>query len=264
MFQTQRLVSLVRFGEEENQNPELDFDAIQKLPAFQQAIERAVADRIDQEAGGIKRKNEELLGDIRKLKDANTALKQGVDDEQDLKDLASGKITHKDIYDRRVGANNKEWQERYGALEKEVEAVRKEKAETLLRLKRLHIESKLGDAASRNQFVQKSAYKDITSKGADYFDLDDNGNLVARDQHGNFVLNQKGQHITADEWIAGLEREYEHYFTPQQGSGARGGKAGAVKQMSAKEWTNAILSASPEEEKVLKAKKAAGEISIEY
>lgn len=264
MFQAPHLVSLIRFGEDEPSTPEYDFSTISQLPAFKEAVSIAARELAAQETQGLKHKNDELLNENKKFKSISANLRQGIDDEEDLKALSAGKITYKDIRDRHLNANNKEWQERHSVLESELETVRKEKAETNARLKRIHAESKIADAVAKNQFVQPSAIKDIKRHGAEVFDVDDEGNLIARDKNGNFLLNSKGGHMTIDEWVATLESDYSHYFVPQQGSGSRSGKSGSAKVMTAKEWTAAILSATPTEEKSLHQRKASGEIFIQH
>lgn len=102
MFQAPHLVSLIRFGEDEPSTPEFDFSTISQLPAFKEAVSIAARELAAQETQGLKHKNDELLNENKKFKSISANLRQGIDDEEDLKALSAGKITYKDIRDRHL------------------------------------------------------------------------------------------------------------------------------------------------------------------
>ncbi|MEQ6570978.1 hypothetical protein [Pseudomonas aeruginosa] len=257
MFHNLKLVSLIRFGEEE-QKPEFDVDAALKHPAIIEYAERLASERV----GGMLKKNGELLNELKDAKGSLKTMQSGIEDEEDLKALKSGQVDFKTLADKRVQANNLEWQARHDAVIAERDAERKASAEIQAQLKRFNIESRVADAAAKNQFVNPKAIKDIKRLAGDIFDMDEKGNIYARDKNGNVMLDKRGAPLAFDSWLEILPEEYEHYFLPQAGSGSKSGQ-GSGKVYSLKQFQDAVAAApNIAEQQALLKKRAAGEITI--
>lgn len=260
MFQMQKLVGLVRYGEEQESQPAPEFDikALLEHPSVKEYAERLAAERTD----GLRKKNEQLLGENKGLKGDLRSYHAGIEDEEDLKALKSGQADFKTLADKRVQAANQEWQQRHDALLAEREADKKAAAEIQAQLKRFNIENQIADAAAKNKFVNPGAVKEIKRKGVEIFDIDENGQVVARDSNGNIRLDKHGKPLTPGTWLDILPEEYDFYFLPQAGSGSRPG-GGSGKVYSRRAFADAVAAAPTEEaRKALLAQRDKGEVTI--
>lgn len=256
MFQL-RLVSLIRHGEEDA--PPVDFNTLAENPAFKEFLTAAVA----KETEGLRNKNDQLLGESRKYKDSLRKIESGIQEEEDLKALKAGQLDFQTLLDKRVGAANKDWQDRLSAKDQEAEDLRKAVSDRELKLQDFQIRSQVAQVALQNEFFQQSALDDLMHMASQTWKLSDSGSLVARDGSGNIILGKNGAPVTPGEWIQGLSDSKPHYFKQMPGSGARGGQSGG-KLVSLKSWQDSLVNASPSERKSLLAKRASGEIEIKH
>ncbi|MGG5290002.1 hypothetical protein [Pseudomonas shirazensis] len=257
MFQAQKLVSLIRFGEDEV--PPIDFNALADNPAFKEFLTAAVS----KETEGLRTKADQLLGEKKKAQDALRKFESGIQEEEDLKALKAGQLDFQTLLDKRVGAANKDWQDRLSAKDQEAEDLRKAISDRELKLQDFQIRSQVAQVALQNEFFQQSALDDLMHAAGQTWKLSDNGGLVARDGSGNIMLGKNGAPITPAEWVQGLTSTKPHYFKNMPGTGARGGQSGA-KVVSLKNWQASLVTASPEERKALLAKRSNGEIEIQH
>jgi len=70
--------------------------------------------------------------------------------------------------------------------------------------------------------LRKGAEADLLSRGREVFSLDDQGNLVARDEKGEVRYGAAGQAFSPGEFIKELASKAEHLFDPNAGGGAGG------------------------------------------
>jgi|GEM_PF-3576353 len=256
MFQAKRLVSLVRFGEDE---PEVDFNKLAENPAFQDFL-RA---QVEKEVTPLKNKNADLLNEKKNLAEKMKLFENGIQEKDDLDALKAGKLDFQTLLDKRVGAANKDWQDRLSAKDSEAEVLRKAVSDREAKLQDFQIRSQVAQVALQNEFFQQSALDDLMHIAGQTWKLTENGSLIARDGSGNIILGKNGAPVTPSEWIQGLSASKPHYFKQMPGSGARGGQSGA-KLVSLKSWQESLVAASSEERKSLLAKRASGEIEIKH
>ena len=70
--------------------------------------------------------------------------------------------------------------------------------------------------------LRKGAEADLLSRGREVFSLDDQGNLVARDDKGEVRYGAAGQPLSPAEFIKELATQAEHLFSENVGGGAGG------------------------------------------
>lgn len=71
--------------------------------------------------------------------------------------------------------------------------------------------------------LRKGAEADLLSRGREVFSVDNDGNLVARDEKGEMRYGAAGQPLTPSEFIKDLASKAEHLFDANAGGGAIGG-----------------------------------------
>ena len=255
MFQMHKLVSLIRFGEDEV--PPLDFNTLAENPAFLDFVKS----HVDKEVAPLKSKNAELLNEKKSLAERMKAFESGIQEKDDLEALKAGKLDLQALLDKRINANSSTWQEKLAAEQAEKEDLRKAVDGERLKLKQFQIKQSIGQVALKNEFFHPSALDDLMSVAGNTWQLNDAGELVARDSSGNISIGKNGRPLTPDEWISGLTATKPHYFKQMPGSGSRG-VTGAGKAISTAEWQRTLIAASAEEKKALLAKRASGEIVI--
>lgn len=256
MFQASKLVSLIRFGEEEV--PPLDFSTLEENPAFQEFIKA----RLEKEVAPLKNKNADLLNEKKTLAERMRAFESGIQEKDDLEALKAGKLDLQTLLDKRVNANSATWQEKLAAEQAEKEDLRKTVDSERLKLKQFQIKQTIGQIALKNEHFHPSALDDLMPVAGDVWHLNESGELEARDSNGNFILGKDGKPIKGDEWINMLMGKKPHWFKQVPGSGSRGGQGNGV-AVSLTDWQRKLASASDEEKAALLAKYKAGEISIQ-
>lgn len=258
MFQAPKLVSLIRFGEDDA--PQIDFTTLADNPAFKEFLSAAVS----KETEGLRTKADQLLGEKKKAQEALRKFESGIQEEEDLKALKAGQLDFQTLLDKRVGAANKDWQDRLSAKDSEADELRKAVSERELKLQDIQIRHQVAQVALKNEFFQQSALDDLMHIAGSTWKLNDAGGLVARDSSGNILLGKNGAPITPDEWVQGLTTSKPHYFRDLPGSGSRGGN-GTGRLIKLGDWQKMLMSASTETEKeALKAKFKSGEFVIQH
>ncbi|EMF0919314.1 hypothetical protein KDV41_09470 [Providencia stuartii] len=203
-------------------------------PEIQAAIKAAV----DEQVEGLKAKRDELLGANKDLKSELEMLKGQLDgvDLKAVKELlakatmdeesrliAEGKLD--EVIQKRTERLRDDYDSKLAA-EKE----RADRAENYAnKFRQSVVRSHIMQAAVESG-VLKEATGDIAFLAQSQFTLDDNGNAVALDEHGEVIIGKDGKTpLTPKEWVETI-RETKPYFWPvahgsgAQGSGYSGGK----------------------------------------
>lgn len=195
-------------------------------PAIQEMLKKLV----DEQVSGLKAKNSELLG---KVKEAQEKTKQydGVDFEkiknlqaqmesnEEMRLLADGKV--EEVVSRRVELRDKEWENRYGALDGKVKEY-----ETILRQKEERLTELVIDGQIREAFVQlgyeATALDDMIRLGRHVFIMDENGTAVPRDSHGNIIYGKDAKTpITSSQWLESLAEKKPWLRGASKGAGTQ-------------------------------------------
>jgi len=213
----------------------------QQSNAFKKSLSDKVQQAIDEEVYGLKAKNQELLGNNRKLKSEFDALKgqfEGLDidavkgllqkagQDEETKLIAEGKIDQ--VIERRT-------ERLRGEYDKALKAEQENRGKAESRAKALEARA-LGDVirgAALEVGAEKSALDDFILRGSSIWCLDEDGKAVAM-QDGDVVYGKDGKTpLSPKEWAESLRESAPHLFPRAQGAGAQGGGSGkAVKTRS--------------------------------
>jgi len=217
---------------------EIDWDAVKEEDKFKEIVKSSaeeiannlVATKIDEAVADLKSKNSELIGEKRKLAEKLESIKDFdfekakkamdfVDKDETAKLLAEGKFDEviesrtakiKDDYDSKI----QEITEAKNAAELEVSNLKSN-------IDKITIETHLRKVAAKAGILA-DAMDDVLLRGQMVFSVGEDGNLEARDKHGEFV-KVDGKILTPGSWIAGLP---QHYWPLSDGIGGVGGGAG--------------------------------------
>lgn len=250
------LVSLIRFGEDEV--PPLDFNTLAENPAFLDFVKS----HVEKEVAPLKSKNADLLNEKKTLAERMKAFEAGIQEKDDLEALKAGKLDLQTLLDKRVNANSVSWQEKLAAEQAEKEDLRKAIDSERLKLKQFQIKQTIGQIALKNEHFHHSALDDLMPVAGNTWQLNEAGELEARDSSGNIIMGKTGRPITADEWVSGLMPQKPHWFKQVPGSGSRSGQGNGM-TVSLGDWQKKLAMATGEEKAVLLAKYKSGEISIQ-
>lgn len=208
---------------------------------------------LEKEYSGLKKTNESLVAEKRKLLevtkklegldvDALLTMKTNLDQSEEARLMAEGKGD--EVFARRTERMQNDLKGKIDALSQELEIERKKTQELNESKKRLLIDGQVRDAALKAG-VRPDAMDYVLRLAHDVYDEDkETGDIVPRDKHGNLVLGKDAKNPQPiNEWMDELRTKAEFVFPSSTGSGAsgngRGGKGG---------WTaEAIENLSPAE-----------------
>lgn len=226
----------------------MDFEFIQDEELRNKAIEefnKTLNAKIQEEVSGLKKKNEELLGEKKsvqqKLEEYNKKL-EGIDIEEAKKVLEQTKQQKKkQLLDE--GKNEDylklEIQNRVSEIERdyltrlEIELEAKKQAtekankyETMYKEKM--IVDKIREAAlNSGSYKTPSVLEDICERGRKIFHLNHSeDNIEARDADGGLRKTEDGKILTPEIWLNELRKITPHYFPPSEGTNSRGSSKG--------------------------------------
>lgn len=232
---------------------------------------KLLQERIEEETAGLKKKNGELIGDMKTLKLKVQDLldkTSGVDIEK-LKELQSrlandeearliseGKT--QEVIDRRTKLMRE-------AHEKEIKAEQDKAAANLAfanRFRDATLMNSVREAAVKNG-VEPTAVDDVIYRAkAAGFTVDDDGNPIMRDSKGDAILGKDGKSpLQPSEWVEGLREKAPHLWPKASGGGAGGGGSAAAGKKKFSEYSEKerveLYRKSPEEyERLKKAEKS--------
>jgi len=164
------------------------------------------------------KKQLEALGDV-KPEDAAKAIRRVEELEAQL-DKDKNKFD--ELLEKRTG-------EMKTAHEKQIEAAQAEQTKLRGQLKDLKINHAVLEAGTELG-LRQGAGPDLVSRSRSVFDLDDEGNIVARDGEGELIYNAGGEPLGIRDWVEKTAKEAKHLFDPNQGGGS-GGSGGGGKAM---------------------------------
>ena len=226
----------------------VDFSFIEDETTRQKAIDvynESLTAKINEEVAGLKRKNEELLGEKKsvqqKLEEINKRY-DGIDPEiarkaldkikkdegQRLRDEGKDDDYLKMEIQNRVAAIERDYQSK---LESE-EAEKKQYFEKAVlyenKFKEKIMEDKIRAAAMKSGcYSTDTVLQDICDKGKRIFQLNAHEtDIEARDKEGGYAKTEDGKILTPDIWLNELRKTHSHYFPPSEGTGAKGTSKG--------------------------------------
>lgn len=222
-----------------------DFSFIEDETVRQRAIDaynESLAAKINEEVAGLKRKNEELLGEKKsvqqKLEEYNKKL-EGIDLEEAKKALESSKKQKKkqmldegrdeDYLKLEIQNKVAEIERDYlTKLETESEA-KKQASERANKYENMYKEKVLTDklraaALKSGCYTTASVLEDICNRGKQIFHLNaSEDDVESRDRDGVLRKTEDGTKIITPEiWLMQLKHEAPHYFPPSTSTNSRG------------------------------------------
>lgn len=229
----------------------LDLDD-EKATALKEALSAKHQEAIDKEVGGLKTKRDELLANERKLKDS---LKQyeGIDPErarkledqiaqsEEARLIADGKMD--EVINQRTERMRTEYDRK---LQEATQTA--EQAKTFAEKFRGRVLSdEIRGAASKLGLID-SAAQDAFLRAQSLFEVDDEGNVVARESAG---YDTTGKPLTPETWLESMRDQAPHWFPQPKGSGSPGNNGSSASPRAWKEATT-----TKEKVEILKRKQA--------
>jgi hypothetical protein len=208
------------------------------------AVASAVAKATDEATGALGTKNKELLGDLRKAKDAAKRF-DGIDpdqvrimmsafeNDQDLKDISEGK--HEEVINRRIEKERAKFTSDVNSLTEKTTVYENENASLKTRVSKLLIDNNVVSEFVKEKGLE-SGIEDVILRANQIFKVEGE-DLLARDQSGEIIAGGNGP-LTISEWVTGLKDKAPHLFPGSNGSqtpggGPDGGQSGIAAKIEA-------------------------------
>lgn len=128
------------------------------------------------------------------------------------------------LVEKRISSLKAEKDAEIRAREKKLQELAADREHWAHKYQRTVIDRELTDAAIKAG-VKPSALTDVILRGQGMWNLNDDGKIVAKDQHGDLVYGADGVSLMApEEWMSVKLREAApHFFEPSGGGGGVGG-----------------------------------------
>lgn len=225
-----------RMGEGETditETPEFKAALSSATSGIQDQITAGIESGLASATGGLKAKNEELLGKLAKSTEASKAF-EGMDAEkvkimmsafeknEDMQLIADGKF--EEVIAKRTDSITAKFQEAIDDLTERLGV--SEGNESKFR-KKLN-DNTIKDSISRialESGVRPEALSDTVRRGLDIFSIDDKGEIEARDSSGQLV-QVDGKLQTPERFVESLKKSSPHYWSGSTSGGATGNKGG--------------------------------------
>lgn len=204
-------------------------------PKVKEFVDNAVAEATK----GLTGKRDELLSEKKDLQKRLGEMQkqwEGLDPEvvknlvnrmqndEETKLIAEGKVD--EVIQRRVGAMQKDYDTKLDAAQKRTSELEESLQSKDSKIKELIIDGSIRQAAAKLN-LHPSAYEDAIFRAKGQFDLDDDGNLVARDDQGALLMGRNGKDpLSVDEWLDAMKEKAPHWFPAPSGAGASGSGGG--------------------------------------
>lgn len=205
-----------------------DGDPPKEIPAeYKELVDAAVAAAIAAETTGLKSKNSELLGDIRKLKDqlktfegldpvAVKALIDKFSNDEEAALIAKGKID--EVLAKRTERLNADWQKKLDAAEAKATKM----AEANQKLAKRATNEAIIKAATKAG-VEKTAIEDVILRAQSAgWTINEDGEVIAKNGDDIIIGKDGKTPLTPDEWAESLRETASHLWPRAQGTGANG------------------------------------------
>lgn len=195
-------------------------------------VDKLIADQI----AGLKNKNSELIGKEKELKtklaefdgiDPQTvkAMLKNFADQEEAKLIAEGKMD--EVLNKRAERMKADYDKQTTKLQSDLDKANTRVAKFAERALNASVRE-VGAALN----IHASAYDDALLRAKSMFDVDDDGNAIAREG----VLGKDGKPLTLKEWFEGMKETAPHWFPAPSGGGSQGGGGGGNKTMSRAEF----------------------------
>lgn len=196
--------------------------------ALKTEVEKAVASHTQE----LKSKNEELIGEKRKLQDtlkkfegidldSVRALQEKLEKDEELRLLAEGKSD--EVFNRRFERIKNDYESKLAQTAKERDEAKEAADKATAQARRTITEINLRREAEKAGVVS-SAIDDVIRRGIDLFNIEEDGTLLQRDKDGKIVTID-GKNATPATWLEKLREEAPHFW-PASSDAGRGGNAG--------------------------------------
>lgn len=230
----------------------LDFGKAEVPQEVQDSLNNQVAEivkgAVEEQVGGLKTKNQELLDKLTKQGDtlkqfegidpvATKELLAKLEKDKDLQLLKDGKLD--ELVAKKVDGMKAKFEDQLKGVNDNLAKVTGER-DSYRGKYESHV---VGDAVTKLALEAKvvpSALADVVRRAKDVFVVTDKGELEARDKDGGLIKNAEGDLMTPQRFIEGLKKEAPHYWP----SSKSGGITGDGSDTPATELENRMLKAS--------------------
>lgn len=205
-------------------------------------VSKAITGAVEKEVGGLKSKNEELLGTVKGFQDKLKAF-EGIDpektralfdkfskaEEQDL--LKNGDV--EGVINKRLGDARVKFDEELKGVRGELDKTSKERDTYKNRYEGHVVRDAVGKLALEAK-AHPTALDDIARRAMDIFKVTDKGELEARDKDGNLIKTETGDLLTPQRFVESLKKAFPHYWPGSAGGGLDGDAEGTENELDAK------------------------------
>ena len=200
-------------------------------------VKAAIAEAVGTETSGLKAKNTELLGLQATLKeqvnelsaqwsgldpDAVRALIKQLDSDEDTKLIAEGKFD--EVLGKRTEAMRKDWETKLTASTAKIDTLMEQLAGRDGQIHSLRVDHSIRAACAESGVTIPGAIDDAVSLARSVFQVNEGGELEARDAAGGLLLGKDATTpIQPVEWLEARKTDREHWWGTSGGGGAGGG-----------------------------------------
>lgn len=192
---------------------------------FTQAdLDKAIAEQV----AGLKNKNSELIGKEKELK-AQLARFEGIDpdsvrailknfaDQEEAQLIAQGKID--DVLAKRTQRMKNDYDKTVSKLQGDLD----EKNRRLTKFADRALSASVREVGA-NLSIHPSAFDDALLRAKSVFEIDDEGNAIAKDG----VFGKDGKPLTLLEWFDSMKETAPHWFPAPTGGGSQSSSRGST------------------------------------
>lgn len=192
--------------------------------ALMKEVADSTAATVAADFSGLKTKNEELIGEVRKAKETMKQF-EGIDikafkelqtkmaNDEEFKLIQEGKVD--EVINRRFDRMRVEYDGKLTAAEEAVQKLANERDSFKNRYERENISSALRKAAEKAGVVPE-AIDDVILRGQGLFSIDEDGSVVSLDKSGKIATDSKGKPITTESFVDALRDKAPHYWRQSQ------------------------------------------------
>jgi len=213
------------------EDPALKAKAEEEYNASIVTINGGVQKKIDEAVSGLKTKNDEILGEKKKLQDMLDKFKdikdpvkalealQLLDQNEYAQLIKDGKF--EEVLEKRVSTATSRLTAVIDELNGKLEVSNKEGSTYKSKYQTKVIEDDIRAAAIKAG-VRPEALADVLMRGINVFSLSEDGQVEARDKQGNLIKNKDKLIMTPDVWVDSLKESAPHYWPDSEGAGLTG------------------------------------------
>ncbi|MGW8179102.1 MAG: hypothetical protein ACWGQW_10105 [bacterium] len=201
--------------------------AVAELNAQIEEVNKGVDNRISEAIAGLKTKNDELLGEKKKLQAIAERFKD-IDDPEKAREalklleenefaqlIKDGKI--EEVIEKRISTATGAANEKIEQLEVALDLATQGQSKFQSLYNRKMIDDEIRKAAV-HAGVRPEAIEDVLLRGATVFSLSEDGQVEARDSKGNLLKNKDKMVVTPSVWVDGLKETSPHYWPGSAGA----------------------------------------------